>query len=214
MSALSPNCDASWRQVTGAQSREVAATRQETLLRPLRLGSCGFPAANCFFWLQLQTHGMKGSLSGNIYNSVIGKGVSRGTFHTVAEVNLHLVSCGQRLPPDVPCLLRGQPALGAQHARAQPGKGRAHPHLSWLTVGIYMKHLLKPHGKETGWGLACPPNDTGTVPTHSLLLLTLAPTKKRRVSMGLVLCGAKRQSRTDFISHHQDFLIFTTLGQW
>lgn len=161
-----------------------------------------FPAANCLFWLQLQTHRMKASLSGNIYNSVTGKGVSGGAFHGAAEVNLHLVSCSQRLPPDVPCLLQGQPTLGAQRAGAQPGKRRAHPHLSWFTVGIYMIHLLKPQGKDTEWSLACLPNDPGTIPTQSLLLLTFAPAKTCRLSIGLVLCGAKTQSRTDFTSHY------------
>lgn len=35
----------------------------------------------------------------------------------------------------------------AEYSGAQPGKGRAHSHLSWVRAGIYMTHLLKPAGR-------------------------------------------------------------------
>ena len=122
------------------------------------------------------------------------KGVSSGAFHVAAQVNL-LVSCSQRLSPDVPCLLKGQPALGAVF-RSPASLEKSSSSSFQVTVGIYVTHLLS--GKDTEWSPAYPANDPATVPTQSLLLLTLAPAKERRLSTGLVLCGAKGQGRRDF----------------
>lgn len=47
----------------GAQTRQMPAVRQKTLLGSLWLGSCGFPNCKLPLWLQLQTHAMEASLS-------------------------------------------------------------------------------------------------------------------------------------------------------
>lgn len=37
--------------------------------------------------------------------------------------------------------------------RSPAGKGRAHPHCSWVSAGIYATLLLRPHGKDIEWSL-------------------------------------------------------------
>lgn len=172
-----------------------------------------FPAANCLFWLQLQTHRMKASLSGNIYNSVTRKGVSGGAFHGAAEVNLHLVSWSQRLPPDVPCLLQGQPILGAQRAGAQAREELILISPDSLLVFTWYT-WWSPRGRTQNGVLPVFPMTQGlSLHSHCYSWPLLLP-KHAGFPWGWFYVELKRKAEQTSLLTTTDFLIFTTLGQW